>query len=216
MKKKLLAVLGAVLCILFNIWAAWDSIAHHGGRLVYPMDSYAFQPSDIPMLLALALDFIYIAFLAAALVRAAYSQRKQTERSNRTRKLNPKLGFLGILGFAGFLGFYTYINFGEYFPFCFFGFFGFFGFFFEGRMSNTFMDERFRENALRAERDACRTGIIILFFLLLIAGQGRVPASFTLPALLIGISLDLALTLFLSVYLLYRYDQGGAMELEEE
>ena len=42
--KKLLAVLGAALCILFNAWAIWDSLAHHGGRLVYPMDSYAHCP----------------------------------------------------------------------------------------------------------------------------------------------------------------------------
>ena len=34
--------------------------------------------------------------------------------------------------------------------------------------------------------------------------------------LLIGVSLDLALTLFLSVYLLYRYDHDDSLELEEE
>ena len=83
-------------------------------------------------------------------------------------------------------------------------------------MSNTYRDERFRENALRAERDACRTGVVILFLLLVIAGQGRVPPSLALPALLIGISLDLALTVFLSAYLLYRYDHDDALELEEE
>ncbi|MDE7262673.1 MAG: DUF3796 domain-containing protein [Oscillospiraceae bacterium] len=214
--KKFLAALGAVLCVLLTAWAMWDAVANHGGRLVYPMDSYAFQPSDIPMIAALLLDTVYIIALFAALVLTAYSQRKQAESTNRTRRLSPRFGFLGILGLAGFIGFYTYTNYGEYFPFCFFAFFGFFGFFYEGKMSNTFMDERFRENALRAERDAYSTGIKILFLLLVIAGQGHVPASLTLPALLIGISLDLALTLFLSEYLLYRYDHSGAMELEEE
>ena len=214
--KLLLAAAGGAACAAFNIYAAWDSLAHHGGRLVYPMDSYAFQPSDIPMIAAIALDFLYAAFLAVTLVLSVAAQHKQTKTSNRTRKLNPKLGFLGILGLAGFFGFYTYANYGEYFPFCFFGFFGFFGFFYEGKMSNTFMDERFRENTLRAQRDAYRTGIIILFLLLVVGGQGHVPASFALPALLIGISLDLALTLFLSVYLLYRYDHDDSLEPEDE
>ena len=214
--KKLLAALGAVLCIALTAYAVWDSLAHHAGRLVYPMDSYAFQLSDIPMIAALALDAIYIIALAVSLVFAVDAQRKQASATNRTRKFNPKLGFLGFLGLTGFLGFYTYINYGQYFPLCFFCFFGFFGFFFEGKMSNTFMDERYRENALRAERNAYRTGIIILFLLLVIAGQGRAPASLILPILLTGISLDLALTLFLSVYPLYRYDHDGNAALEDE
>lgn len=216
-KSKLrLAIAGGAACAAFNAWAAWDSLTHHGGRLVCPMDSYAFQPSDIPMIAAITLDFLYAAFLLVSLILSVAAQRKQSEAANRTRKLSPKFGFLGILGLAGFLGFYTYGNYNQYFPFCFFAFFGFFGFFYEGKMSNTYRDERFRENALRAERDACRTGILLLFLLLVIAGQGRAPASFVLPALLIGVSLDLALTLFLSVYLLYRYDHDDALELEDE
>ena len=215
-RKLLLAIAGGAACAAFNAWAAWDSITHHGGRLVYPMDSYSFQPSDIPMIAAVALDILDVSFLVVSLILSISAQRKQTEAANRTRKLNPKLGFLGILGLAGFLGFYTYVNYDQYTAFCFFTFFGFFGFFYEGKMSNTYRDERFRENVLRAERDACRTGIIILFFLLVIAGQSRAPASFVLPALLIGISLDLALTVFLSAYLLYRYDHDDALELEDE
>ena len=214
--KKLFAVLGGAACAALTAYAVWDSLAHHGGRLVYPMNSYAFQPSDIPMLAALTLDFLYILTLFVFLVVAIASQRRRTEAANRTRTLNPKLGFLGIFGLAGFLGVYTYINYDQYFPFCFFCFFGFFGFFFEGKMSNTLMDERFRENVLRAQRDAYRTGIIILFLLLIIAGLGRAPNSLVLPLLLIVISLDLALTLFLSEYLLYRYDHDDAAALEDE
>lgn len=53
--------------------------------------------------------------------------------ANRTRRLNPKLGLLGFFGFLGFIG-------GAWTRFV---FFGFFGFFYEGKMSNTLMDERF-------------------------------------------------------------------------
>ncbi len=215
-KWLLPAVLGGAACVILTALAVWDSLAHHGGRLVYPMDSYSFQSSDIPMLLALALDGLYVLALIALLIGAIASQRKRTKGTNRTRRLNPKLGFLGILGLLGFLGFYSYPAYGMYFPFCFFVFFGFFGFFFEGKMSNTLMDERYRENALRAQRDACQTGVSVIFLLLvIIAGQGRASTEVALSALSIGISLALALTLFLSEYLLYRYDHDGAPEEEE-
>jgi len=214
--KKLPAVLGGTACAAFTAYAVWDSLSHHHGRLVYPMDSYAFQPSDIPMLLALTLDTIYIITLFVSLVLTAAAQRKQIKSSNHTRKLNPKMGFLGFLGFLGFAGFSTYSNSQIYFPFCFFVFFGFFGFFFEGKMSNTFMDERYRENILHAQRDAYRVGITVLFLLLVITAQSSMSASLVLPALLIGISLDLALTLFLSVFLLYRYDHDDPVELEDQ
>lgn len=214
--KWLMPVLGGVLCAALTGAAVWYDLTYNGGRLVYPMDSYAFQTTDMPMLLALALDVVYILYLFARLIGGICAQRKRMETTNRTRKLNPKLGFLGILGLAGFLGFYTYPAFHVYFPFCFFGFFGFFGFFFEGKMSDTLMDERFRENASRAERQAYRTGFIIIFLLLVIVGQGRASAELVLPMLMIGIALALALTLFLSEYLLYRYDHDDAAALEEE
>lgn len=217
MKKKLLAAAGGLtLCGSFTAWSVWDAVKNHGGRLVYPMDSYAFQPSDIPMLLSISLDLIYLISLAAWLVIEAVSQKKQARESNRTRKINPKLGLLGILGLAGFLGFYTYSHYKVYFPFCFFVFFGFFGFFFEGKMSNTFMDERFQMNRLRAQRDASTTGITVAFLLLVIIGQGRACAELALILLMTGLSLDMALTGFLSEYLLYRYDHDDAAALEEE
>lgn len=215
--KKLLAILGGAACAVLTAAAVYYDLTYNAGKLVYPMDSYAFEPTDIPMIAALLLDFLYLITLLGFLVCSIFAERRRAENTNRTRKLNPKLGFLGILGIAGFLGIYTYTNYGQYFPFCFFCFFGFFGFFFEGKMSNTLMDERFRENALHAQRDAYRTGINILFLLLVIAGLGRAPASLVLPILLIVISLDLALTLFLSEYLLYRYDHdGAAAALEDE
>lgn len=214
--KRLILVLGGVLCAALTGAAVWFDLSYNSGRLVYPMDSYAFRTTDIPALLAITLDMVYILYLFARLLGGICAQRKRMETTNRTRKLNPKLGFLGILGLAGLLGFYTYPAFHVYFPFCFFGFFGFFGFFFEGKMSDTLMDERFRENAARAERQAYRTGFTIIFLLLVIVGQGRASAELALPMLMIGIALALTLVLFLSEYLLYRYDHDDAAAIEED
>ena len=212
--QKLLAALG---CILFTAYAVWDSLTHHAGRLVYPMNSYAFQPSDIPMLLALLRDLLYVFYLVCLFIRVIIAQKKQVRTSNRTRRLSPKLGLLGFLGFLGFGGFWSYQALGDLTAFVFFGFFGFFGFFFEGKMSNTLMDERFQENALRAELKAYRAGFAVIFLLLLIAGQAsRFKAELLAPALTSGIALAFALTLFLSEYLLYKYDHDDSAALEEE
>lgn len=214
-KPWLIPVLAGVLCAALTGAAAWFDLTHNGGKLVCPMDSYAFASTDIPMLTALALDILYVLCLFALLIGGILSRRERVRATNRTRKLNPKLGFLGVLGLAGLAGFYTYPTYDAYFPFCFFAFFGFFGFFFEGKMSDTLMDERFRENAGRAERNAYRTGIIIIFLLLVIVGQGRASSKLALPVLIIGIALALALTLFLGEYLLYRYDHDGAAPEED-
>lgn len=209
-------VLGGAACAALTGAAVWYDLTYNGGRLVYPMDSYAFRPTDIPMLLALVLDAVYILFLFVLLIGGILAQRRQTAVTNRTRKLNPKLGLLGVLGLAGLAGFYTYPVYGLYFPFGFFAFFGFFGFFFEGKMSNTLMDERFRENAAKAELKAYRTGFIIIFLLLVITGgYSGASSELALPILMTGIALTLALTLFLSEYLLYRYDHDAAA-MEEE
>lgn len=216
-RKTLAAVLGGVLCAAFTAWAVWDALAHHGGRLVYPMDSYAFQTSDIPMLAALALDVLYVLCLALLLVRWGIARKQQARFSNRTRRLNPKLGLLGFFGFLGFAGIWSYQAMGDLSAFVFFAFFGFFGFFFEGKMSNTLMDERFQENAARAELKAYRTGFVLIFLLLILSGQAaRFRAELLAPILISGIALAVALTLFLSEYLLYRYDYDDAAALEDE
>lgn len=204
-------------CAVLTGAAAWYDLAYNGGRLVYPMDSYAFQPTDIPVLLALALDFLYVLYLLVLLVRGITAQKKQVSESGRTRRLNPKFGLLGFLGFLGLAGFWSYGACGDASPFVFFSFFGFFGFFFEGKMSNTLMDERFRENAVRAELKAYRMGFAMIFFLLILMGQaGRFQAERIAPVLIIGIALTVALTMFLSEYLLYRYDHDDALELDAE
>ena len=181
------------------------------------MDSYAFQTTDIPMLLALVIDGLYVLYLAFLLVRVGIAQKRQVRATGRTRRLSPKLGFLGFLGVLGFAGFWSYGVLGDLSGFAFFAFFGFFGFFFEGKMSNTLMDERFRENAAKAELKAYRVGFTVVFLLLILMGQaGRFKAELVAPALIIGIALAVALTMFLSEYLLYRYDHDDAMELEAE
>ena len=215
--RWLLPVLGAILCAALTGAAVWYDLTYNAGKLVYPMDSYAFRPTDIPMLLALVLDAAYVLCMFALLIGGILVQRRQTAVTNRTRKLNPKLGLLGVLGLAGLAGFYTYPVYGLYFPFGFFAFFGFFGFFFEGKMSDTLMDERFRENAAKAELKAYRTGFIIIFLLLVITGgHSGASSELALPILMTGLALTLALTLFLSEYLLYRYDHDDAAAMEEE
>lgn len=204
-------------CAVLTGAAVWYDLTYNGGRLVYPMDSYAFRLTDIPMLLALILDFLYVLYLLVLLVRGGMAQKKQVLESGRTRRLNPKFGLLGFLGFLGFSGFWSYAALGDLSGFVFFAFFGFFGFFFEGKMSNTLMDERFRENAVKAELKAYRTGFVMIFFLLILMGQaGRFQAGLIAPVLIIGIALTVALTMFLSEYLLYRYDHDAALEPDAE
>lgn len=84
-----------------------------------------------------------------------------------------KIQFLGLFGFAGFLGFWTYGVDKTIFSLVFFVFFGFFGFFYEGRMSDTFMDERYLENKLRAQATANKTTVALVFLATLILGQGK-------------------------------------------
>lgn len=53
--RWLLPVLAGAACLALNLLAGWHAVTYNSGRLVYPMDSYVFQPADIPMLLALGL-----------------------------------------------------------------------------------------------------------------------------------------------------------------
>lgn len=214
--KWLPPVLLGALCAAATGTAAWYDLTYNGGRLVYPMNSYAFQPADIPMITALALDALYFLYLMILLVRGIVGQRQRARETGRTRRLSPKFGLLGFLGFFGFAGFWSYGALGDLSPFVFFAFFGFFGFFFEGKMSDTLMDERFRENAVEAELKAYRVGFAAIFLLLILAGQGgRFKAALIAPVLIAGIALAVAVTMFLSEYLLYRYDHDDAAALEE-
>lgn len=76
-------------------------------------------------------------------------------------------------------------------------------------MSNLLIDERFKQNAQTAQLKALKIGFSVMFIAVLIVGQGRFLKSLDAIAILlmITLSLDLALTLFLCEYFLYRLDQ---------
>lgn len=214
MKKfnwKVTIVLG-VIVVLLMAGAGWYSIACNDWRLVAPMDfaAYEFTPRDLPMWGALLLFNLYVIYLGALLIWAIIASRRRLVKTKTTRTLNPRLGLLGVFGFLGFAGFWTYTAFHQVYPFVFFLFFGFFGFFYEGRMSNTLMDERFQENVRRAKLDAYKLGIEIV--LLLVIANGLIDCSPELRAsvMLVVLSLTMGLVLFLQEYLLYRYDQQDA------
>ena len=211
MKKKWKIWTGAgIVCVLVLLAAVWYSVQYNDSRLVEPMDfgSYVFHAQDFPMIFALILIWGYAAALVATLILASLRSQDKKGAGKTTRQLNPKLGLLGILGFLGFGGFWTYHIDGSVFPFAFFLFFGFFGFYYEGKMSGTFMDERFRQNADRAKLKAANIAFTILMVSLVILCQGRLFGSleYLLIAFIIILSLTLALWMFLTEYLLYRYD----------
>ena len=210
-------VLPGVICALLLAAASGYSMAFNGGRLVEPMDfsTYVFRAGDLPMLLALALTVCYVGYLVVLLVRYTLSSRHRQASARTARAVNPRLGLLGLLGF---LGFWTYRTDGSIFPFVFFLFFGFFGFFFEGKLSGTLMDERYRENQLRARTTANRIALTIIFLAVLLLGQGKIMGSLelTLVAFVIVVVLALALELFLSSYLLYRYDHDEPVDGDGE
>ena len=85
-------------------------------------------------------------------------------------------------------------------------------------MSGTFMDERFRENMVRARLKAYRISFSIMLVALIILCQGKLFGSleYTLIATIITLSVALALGIFLSEYLLYRYDHDDLAGESEE
>lgn len=126
-----------------------------------------------------------------------------------TRKISPLFGFFGFFGFLGFSGFWTYYEWKLIYPFIFFSFFGFFGFFFEGKLSNTLKDELYRANERKAALQAYKTGFSLLFIVIWLVGMGMLSGNIEWCAIfmIIAISLIYALILFLSSYLLYRYEK---------
>lgn len=221
MHKKWKIIIGCGLaCILALLISSWYAVAYNDARLVVPMDfdGYVFQAKDLPMILSVLFACAYGWTLLVMLLLHLVKRWKQQKPTNTTRRLSPKMGLLGLLGLLGFFGFWTYSVDGTLFPFIFFQFFGFFGFFYEGKMSGTFMDERFRENVVRAQLKASKITCTIVFIALLVLCQKRILGSleYTFITLIIVLSLALALGIFLSEYLLYRYDHDDQMgEFEE-
>ena len=209
-----------IFCVLSLLLSSWYAVSFNDSRLVAPMDfnNYVFCAKDLPMIISLILTCGYVCSLFVMLFVYAGEKQRQVEETGVTRKVNPKWGWLGVLGFLGFAGFFTYPADGSVFPFAFFLFFGFFGFYYEGRMSGTFMDERFRENMVRARLKAYRISFSIMLIALIILCQGKLFGSleYTLIATIITLSVALALGIFLSEYLLYRYDHDDLADESEE
>ena len=215
-------IIPGIICVLILIVSIWYSVKFNESRLVVKTDleTYQFSPKDLPMICAVVLTITYGLYLMVCLGRTSLQQKKAILETNRTRKISPKLGFLGFLGFMGFMGFWTYSTAGRTFPFMYFMFFGFFGFFYEGKMSNTFMDERFKENVNRAQLNALKIAfsLIIIEFIFLSLGSYFMSLEYMLIVLHILIGLSIALAFFLSEYFLYRYDHDeyAAYECCEE
>lgn len=174
-------IIPGMICALILFVSIWYSVRFNESRLLVKTGSetYHFSPKDLPMICAVVLTIGYILYLMIYLGRISIRQRKIILESNRTRKISPKLGFLG-----------------------------FFGFFYEGKMSNTFMDERFKENKNRAQLNALKIAfsLIIVELVFLSLGSDFMSPEYMLIGLHIMIALSIALALFLSEYLLYRYD----------
>ncbi len=209
-RKTKLTILAGILSVLLLAAASWHSAVYNDSRILAPMDysQYRFQMQDLPMILSIAVFLLWICWLVFLLFRGILAEKKRERTAVSTRTISPKFGFLGFFGFAGFAGFYTYGVDQTIFPFLAFVFFGFFGFFYEGKMSDTFMDERYRENRMHARLAADRIALSIIFIAMIFCVQGRLLGDpmRSLTLLLIITALAFALNIFLGEYLLYRYD----------
>lgn len=218
-KTKLLVILGAI-CILLVAVSSWYTITFNEARFIVPMDisTYTFRLKDLPMIISGILITFYVLYLVVLLIQVIAVNKRKGNNATITRNLNPKLGFLGFLGFFGFLGFWTYNIDKTIFPFVFFVFFGFFGFLYEGKLSNTFMDERYQENKMHAHSVANKTALTIIFLVTLILGQGKLMGNleYTFIAYIIMVSLAIALEVFLSEFLLYHYDHDDPIDEGED
>ena len=145
------------------------------------------------MIVSISLVCVYLVALFAMLFIHAGKKQRQAVETGVTRKINPKLGCLGVLGFLGVAGFWTYPVDGTVFPFAFFLFFGFFGFSYR----ITF-------------------GVMLAALIILCQGKLFRNLEYTLIAAIIILSLALGLGIFLSEYLLFRYDHDDQAEEGEE
>ena len=84
-------------------------------------------------------------------------------------------------------------------------------------MSNTFMDERYKENKMQAHAVANRTALEMIFLATLLLGQGKLLGNleYNFIAYIIVVSLAIALEVFLSEFLLYHYDHDDPIDESE-
>ncbi len=216
-KKRMKLTIGmGVFCLVMALISSWYAVNYNESRLVVPMDfsEYVFNIKDLPMICSVLFTCLYVFFLVVLLIKAIIETKRKETTTQVTREVNSRLGFLGFCGLFGFLGFWTYRIDKTIYPFAFFMFFGFFRFFYEGKMSNTLMDERYKENKIKAHLQANQIALSIIFIALIILGQGKLMGNleYILIAFVIIVSLSIALELFLSGYLLYRYDQDEQLD----
>lgn len=204
-----LIILG-VISLFILLVSIWYTRQFNEGRFVTTMDfpGYRFQVKDLPMIISSFVMIGYVIYFVISLVEVGL--KNQRTASPYTPTMNPGWGLLGILGFLGLLGIWTYKTDRLIYPFFFFVFFGYFGFYYEGKMSNTLRDERFIENEQKAQLVAYKTGLILVFLAVSSIGIGLFSHNldWALIFLISSISIIWGLVIFLSSYLLYRYDQG--------
>lgn len=217
--KKWMVILGGVV-VLLNLASSWYSVNFNDARIIVPMDysEYIFRWKDLPIICSIILAFLYMLYLMFFIIKTDRDTKRKVAETNKTRMISPLLGLLGFFGFLGFLGFYTYHLDKNISPFFSFVFLGFFGFFYEGKMSGILMDERYKENVSRAQLTALKVAFVIIGVTLFLVGSGRLMGNleYTLIAMVILISFAFALALFLSEYLLYRYDHDDPYSESEE
>lgn len=209
-------ITGAIAVIALLLLGVAYSLAFNDGRWVYNMDlsTYTFQPKDLSLLIPGALLFCYVIYFLIVIwrhvIRLMFRPEPSEDGRRYSRTVSPKLGWCGFFGFLGFGGFWTYNTSGQIFPFIFFIFFGFFGLFFEGKLSHTLEDELFQENRRRAELKAYRIGFALVLIVIGLIGMGFFSRNVEWCAIfmLASLSLIFGLVLFLSNYLLYRYEKA--------
>ncbi|MBP3870512.1 MAG: DUF3796 domain-containing protein [Faecalicoccus sp.] len=215
MKKNRFLLFAGIVCGCLLAISTWYSISFNESRFVKKMDfsSYSFRIQDLPIIIALIVFIFYLLVLIYTIIKTALRVRRDEKKSNYTRRINKNFGFFGFFGLFGFLGIWTFREFGVIYPFLFFSFFGLFGLFYEGKMSNTLMDEMYIANKAKAESLAYKIGFNFMFIIavaLCYINSFVTDTEVLLALLSISISLDLALSVFLSKYLLYRYDYSDA------
>lgn len=209
-KKKLLAsiAINAVLLILSVLY----TVLFNESRLAAPTDwaGNSFRAADLVLIVpAVLLALQIIVLLVLCLV-----EKKQENTLSRqyTRTISPKLGLMGFAGLMGLLGFLPLDRYEPYrslpFPFLFFCFFGFFGFYYEGKMSHTLIDERYKMNAFRAAAEANQIGfaLIVLVTIFSVSLFRVTQTDLMVSILFAAIGLAFGLSTFMGQYLLYRYD----------
>lgn len=208
-KKNLWLMIGGSVTLL--VAGLVYTVFCNDGRLIAPTDwsTYVFRARDLALILPIHL---LAAVLVFAVVTALRTQKQaHGAESDYTRTISPKLGLLGFCGFLGFLGLLPLKISGVPaipYPYLFFAFFGFFGLYFEGKMSHILKDERYQMNALRAQATASAFSLkMIVLATIFAVSVFRVHNAYALISVLFSvIGLAFGLEIFLSNYLLYRYD----------